>query len=168
MNGHAEMTNFVAVLGNPQLWVEFPHVEVAALTTGAFFVASISAYFLLVKLEYRSWFTPPFQIPPLVAAIGSVLVIVIGHEQAQHLITAQPMKMAAAEALWHTSALHASWSIISLFNPLTHHTWFSIPIPYMLSILAYNSLSGRVMGITELQHLYIHRYGPGYYVPPYW
>jgi len=166
VNGHAEMTNFFAVLGNPQLWVEFPHVEVAALTTGAFFVASISAYFLLVKPEYRSWFTPPFQISLLVAAIGSVLVIVIGHEQAQHLITAQPMKMAASEALWHTSALHASWSIISLFNPSTHHTWFSIPIPYMLSILAYNSLSGRVMGITELQHLYIRRYGPGYYVPP--
>lgn len=166
VNGHAEMTNFFAVLGNPQLWVEFPHVEVAALTTGAFFVVSISAFFLWKKKEYRQWFMAPFKISLLTAAIGSVLVVLIGHDQAQHLITAQPMKMAASEALWHTSSLHASWSIISIFNPVTHHTFFSIPIPYMLSILAYNKLSGRVLGISTLQHLYTHLYGPGNYVPP--
>ncbi len=166
VNGHAEMTNFFALLGNPQLWVEFPHVEAAALTTGAFFIASISAYFLLFKKEYRDWFLPPFRIALVVAAVGSVLVVAIGHEQAQHLIAAQPMKMAASEALWHTSALHAAWSIISLFNPATHHTWFSISIPSMLSLLAYNRLTGRVQGIAELQRLYTHLYGPGNYVPP--
>ncbi|MCY0898472.1 MAG: cytochrome ubiquinol oxidase subunit I [Firmicutes bacterium] len=163
---HAEMTNFFALLGNPQLWVEFPHVELAALTTGGFFVASVSAYFLINQEEYRSWFQAPFHIGLVVAAAGSILVIVLGHEQAQHLIVAQPMKMAASEALWHTSGLHAAWSIISLFNPVTHHTWFSLPIPDMLSILAYNRLTGRVLGISALQHLYQRRYGPGYYVPP--
>ncbi|MCY0898494.1 MAG: cytochrome ubiquinol oxidase subunit I [Firmicutes bacterium] len=166
VHGHAEMVNFFALLGNPQLWVEFPHVEVGALSTGAFFVASISAYFLLFRKEYRDWFLPPFRIALIVAAIGSVLAIVIGHEQAQHLIVAQPMKMAASEALWHTTGLHAAWSVIAIFNPVTHHTWFSISIPDFLSILAYNRLSGRVMGISELQALYVHRYGPGYYVPP--
>ncbi|MCY0879904.1 MAG: cytochrome ubiquinol oxidase subunit I [Firmicutes bacterium] len=163
---HAEMTNFFALLGNPQLWVEFPHVEIAALTTGGFFVASVSAYFLVHQASYRSWFQAPFQLGLVVAAVGSILVIVLGHEQAQHLIVAQPMKMAASEALWHTSGLHAAWSIISLFNPVTHHTWFSLPIPDMLSILAYNRLTGRVLGISALQRLYVHRYGPGYYVPP--
>ncbi|NMP21265.1 cytochrome ubiquinol oxidase subunit I [Sulfobacillus harzensis] len=166
VNGHAEMTNFFALLGNPQLWVEFPHVEAGALTTGAFFVAGISAYFLLVKKQYRDWFMAPFRIAMIVAAAGSVVAIAIGHDQAQHLIMAQPMKMAASEALWHTSKLHASWSIISLFNPVTHHTWFKISIPSMLSILAYNRLTGRIPGIAELQSLYVHRYGPGNYVPP--
>ncbi|MCY0879925.1 MAG: cytochrome ubiquinol oxidase subunit I [Firmicutes bacterium] len=166
VHGHAEMVNFFALLGNPQLWVEFPHVEVGALSTGAFFVVSISAYFLLFRPEYRDWFLPPFRIGLLVAATGSVLAIVIGHEQAQHLIVAQPMKMAASEALWHTTGLHAAWSVVAFFNPVTHHTWFSLSIPDLLSILAYNRLSGRVLGISELQALYVHRYGPGYYVPP--
>ena len=166
IKGHAAMTNFFALLGNPQLWVEFPHVEAAALTTGGFFVAAISAYSIRVKKEYRDWFMPPLRTALIVAAVGSVVVIVLGHDQAQHLIVAQPMKMAASEALWHNSGLHASWSIVSLFNPVTHHIWLSIPIPDMLSILAYNRLTGRVLGMSTLQQLYVHRYGPGYYVPP--
>ncbi|NMP23089.1 cytochrome ubiquinol oxidase subunit I [Sulfobacillus sp. DSM 109850] len=166
IKGHAAMTNFFALLGNPQLWVEFPHVEAAALTTGGFFVAAISAYFVRTQKKYRDWFTPAMTLGLLVAAVGSVLVVIMGHDQAQHLIFAQPMKMAASEALWNNSGLHASWSIVSFFNPVTRHTWFSIPIPYMLSILAYNRLTGQVRGISTLQHLYVHRYGPGYYVPP--
>ncbi|PSR31970.1 MAG: cytochrome ubiquinol oxidase subunit I [Sulfobacillus benefaciens] len=165
VHGHAEMTNFFALLGNPQLWVEFPHTELAALATGAFVVIGVSAYFL-ARNRHVEWFRLPFQLGLIVASITSVLVILVGHDQAQHLIVAQPMKMAASEALWHTSALHASWSVVSFFNPATHHTWWSLSIPYLLSILAYNRLSGRVLGISALQHLYVHRYGPGNYVPP--
>ncbi len=166
IKGRAAMTNFFALLGNPQLWVEFPHVEAAALTTGGFFVAAISAHFIRTRQKYRDWFMPAATIGLLVSAVGSILVVIMGHDQAQHLIFAQPMKMAASEALWYNSGLHASWSIVSFFNPVTRHTWFSIRIPYMLSILAYNRLTGQVRGISTLQHLYAHRYGPGYYVPP--
>lgn len=166
IKGHAAMTNFFALLGNPQLWVEFPHVEAAALTTGGFFVSAISAYFVLSHPQYRDWFMPPLNIGLIIAAVGSVVVVILGHDQAQHLILAQPMKMAASEALWHNSGLHASWSVISLFNPVTHHVWFSLPIPDMLSILAYNRLTGRVPGMATIQHLYVHRYGAGNYAPP--
>ncbi|MCI0182869.1 Cytochrome bd ubiquinol oxidase subunit 1 [Acidibacillus sp. S0AB] len=48
-NGHAEMSNFFAILGNTQLWLEFPHVIMGALVTGAFFVLGVSAYHLLKK-----------------------------------------------------------------------------------------------------------------------
>jgi len=165
VHGIAEMTNFWAVITNPQLLREFPHTEVAALATGTFFLLGISAYFLS-RRQYVEWFEAPFQIGLVVAAIASVLIIVIGSEQAAHLIVAQPMKMAAAEALWKTSPLHAPWTLISIFSPTTGHSWFSIKIPDLLSILAYNRFSGRVVGITELQHLYVHLYGPGFYVPP--
>lgn len=165
VHGRAEMTNFWAIITNPQLVREFPHTEIAALATGAFFLLSVSAYFLS-RRQYVQWFEGPFKIGLIVAAVASVLVIVIGSEQAAHLIVSEPMKMAAAEALWKTSPLHAPWTMISIFNPVTGHSWFSIKIPDLLSILAYNRLSGRVTGITELQHLYVHRYGPGWYVPP--
>jgi cytochrome d ubiquinol oxidase subunit I len=36
----------------------------------------------------------------------------------------------------------------------------------MLSVLAYNSLTGKVDGIQELQKKYEAEYGPGDYVPP--
>ncbi len=165
VHGHAVMDNFLALLGNSQLWVEFPHTELAALCTGAFFVAGISAYYLR-KGRYVGQFRQSFRTGIYVAAITSVLVVIIGHEQAQHLIVAQPMKMAASEALWHTSAWHAPWTLVAFVDPVRQINRFAVSIPYMLSILAYNRLSGRVMGIDELQHLYVHQYGPGWYVPP--
>lgn len=165
LHGHAVMDNFWALLGNPQLWVEFPHTELAALATGAFFVAGISAYHLRRGL-YVEHFRVSFRTGIYVAAITSVLVVILGHDQAQHLIAAQPMKMAASEALWHTSPGHAPWTLVAIIHPVREINRFSVAIPYMLSILAYNRLSGRVIGIDELQHMYVHRYGPGWYVPP--
>lgn len=50
-NGRAEMTDFFAIIKNPQLWVEFPHVIFGALATGAFFIAYVSAYKMLKKQE---------------------------------------------------------------------------------------------------------------------
>jgi cytochrome d ubiquinol oxidase subunit I len=164
-HGRAEMVNFFALLGNPQLWVEFPHTEIAALATGGFFVAGISAVFLR-KGKHVEEFHLSFRVAILTAAVASILVIIIGHEQAQHLIVSQPMKMAASEALYHTSSLHAPWTLIAWIGPVRQVNRFVMAIPYTLSILAYNSLSGRVVGIDALQHLYVHRYGPGWYVPP--
>jgi cytochrome d ubiquinol oxidase subunit I len=47
--GRAEMTDFGALLTNGNLWVQFPHVVFAGITTAAFFVLGVSAYHLLRK-----------------------------------------------------------------------------------------------------------------------
>lgn len=164
-HGHAEMVNFFALLGNPQLWVEFPHVELGALATGSFFMMGVSAYFL-VRGQHREMFDKSFRLGAVVALVASVLVFIVGHDQAQHLIVAQPMKMAASEALWHTSPEHAPWTVVAVVHAAQHRTTDQVQIPDLLSILAYNHLSGRVAGIEELQRLYVKKYGPGNYVPP--
>jgi cytochrome d ubiquinol oxidase subunit I len=164
-HGHAEMVNFFALLGNPQLWVEFPHVELGALATGSFFMLGISAYFLL-RGQYRELFDKTFRLAAVVALVSSVLVFIVGHDQAQHLVVAQPMKIAASEALWHTSPEHAPWTVVAIVNGAAHRTTDKVQIPDLLSILAYNHLSGRVTGIEELQHAYVKKYGPGNYIPP--
>ncbi len=46
-SGRAEMTDFFALINNPNVWLEFPHVALGGLTTGAFFVLGISAFHLL-------------------------------------------------------------------------------------------------------------------------
>ncbi len=164
-NGHAEMSNFFALLGNTQLWLEFPHVLMGALATGAFFVLGISAYHLLRK-NHVDLFKKSFHVAITVAVISSVLVVAVGHAQAQHLVKAQPMKMAASEALWNTSSEHAPWTLVADINTAQHKDPFEIQIPYMLSILAYNSLSGKVEGMNQLQAAYVQQYGPGNYIPP--
>ncbi|PWI58367.1 cytochrome ubiquinol oxidase subunit I [Sulfoacidibacillus thermotolerans] len=164
-NGHAEMSNFLALLGNTQLWLEFPHTLMGAFVTGSFFVLGVSAYHLLKK-NYVDLFKKSFQVGIIVATISSVLVVAIGHAQAQHLVTAQPMKMAASEALWNTSPEHAPWTIVAGINTAEHKDTFKIQVPYVLSILAYDSLSGKVEGMNQIQAQYVQKYGPGNYIPP--
>ena len=164
-DGRAVMTSLGDVLTNPQLWVEFPHTELAAILTGSFFMLSISAYQILRKKNQEA-FARSFKISTIAAAITSVLVIVVGDAQAAHLVKAQPMKLAAAEALWNTSSKHAPWSIVAIIDAKNHTNSFQVQIPEMLTILAYKRLSGSVEGINQVQAQMVHKFGPGNYIPP--
>lgn len=164
-NGRAEMTDFFALLGNGQLWVEFPHVIFGALATGAFFMVGISAYKLARKQE-TELFRPTFQLGIIVALISSILVALVGHSQAQHLVEKQPMKMAAAEALWDTTGDKAPFTLFAWINPDKKENSGELQIPSLLSILAYNELHGSVKGMNELNKEYVAKYGPGDYIPP--
>jgi len=165
VNGRAEMTNFFALLGNKQLWVEFPHVIYGALATGALFITGISSYKMLRKQQVEV-FKTSFTIGIVVALAASLLTAFAGHDQAQHLMKSQPMKMAASEALWETSGESAPWTLFATIDPAKQKNGFQIDIPFALSILSYNKLTGSVPGIKELNAEYQQKYGPGDYVPP--
>lgn len=59
--------------------------------------------------------------------------------------------MAAAEALWNTSADPAPFTAVAKINPETKSNSFEIQIPYMLSLLSYDKFSGQVEGMNQLQ-----------------
>jgi cytochrome d ubiquinol oxidase subunit I len=163
-NGRAEMNDFFALLLNPNVLVQFPHTVFAGFTTAAFFVLGISAYHLLRK-QHVDFFRRSFQIAATIGTISIVMVILNGHSQAQHMVETQPMKMAAAEALWN-SMDPASFSLLTIGDLSQRRDVFAIRIPDMLSLLAYNQLTGEVKGIYDLQAEYEQTYGPGNYIPP--
>jgi cytochrome d ubiquinol oxidase subunit I len=164
-HGRAEMTNFFALLTNPNLWVQFPHVLLAGLATAAFFVIGISAYHILKRSKDSKLFQRSLHIGVVAAVIASFLVAIVGHYQAQHMVQSQPMKMASAEALWKSED-PASFSIFTIGNEQQRKDVFVIRIPDLLSIMAYNEAGGTVQGINNLQAAYQQKYGPGDYVPP--
>jgi cytochrome d ubiquinol oxidase subunit I len=163
-NGRAEMTDFVALLTNSHLWVQFPHVFFAGLSTGAFFMLGIVAFRLLRKDRDQVFFRTSFKMASVAAIIGASLVILVGHSQAQHMVQVQPMKMAAAEALWNTEE-SAGMSLFTIGDTRNLQDVFSIRIPSVLSILACNQPNCAVQGINELQAQYEQQFGPGNYVP---
>ncbi|MGD2206441.1 MAG: cytochrome ubiquinol oxidase subunit I [Anaerolineae bacterium] len=163
-NGRAEMTDFGALLANPHVWVQFPHVFFAGMATAAFFVLGISAYHLL-RGTRQDVFRRSFHMALIFGLIGSVMVALVGHTQAQHMIQTQPMKMAAAEALWE-SADPAPLSLLTIGNESERRDVFAIKLPGFMSLLAYNRFDGEVQGIRNLQTEYEQTYGPGDYVPP--
>jgi cytochrome bd ubiquinol oxidase subunit I len=163
-NGRAEMQDFFALLLNPNVGVQFPHTVLAGFTTGAFFVMGISAYHMIHKKEL-DLFRRSFQIAAIIGAISIVLLVMNGHSQAQHMVDTQPMKMAAAEALYESED-PASFSLLTIGDLTQRREVFSIRLPRLLSLLSYNQLAGEVQGINDLQSQYQSTYGPGNYVPP--
>jgi cytochrome d ubiquinol oxidase subunit I len=163
-NGRAVMTDFGALVFNPHVWVQFPHVVFSGFATAAFFVLGISAYHLLRK-QHEEVFSRSLQLASVFGLIGIFMVILVGHSQAQQMVRSQPMKMAAAEALWE-SQNPASFSLITIGNEPELRDVFAIRIPGLLSLLAYNRFEGEVKGIRDLQAEYEQTYGPGNYIPP--
>jgi cytochrome d ubiquinol oxidase subunit I len=163
-NGRAEMVDFLAVVFNPNIWTQFPHVIAGGLTTAAFFVMGISAYHLVRRPQDSDLFQRSFQIAAVVGILGTVGVVMSGHSQMQHLVTSQPMKVAAAEALWETED-PAGLSVLTIGN-LQGEEVFSIRVPSLLSLLALDQLQGTVRGLNDLQAEYEQAVGPGDYTPP--
>jgi cytochrome bd ubiquinol oxidase subunit I len=163
-DGRAVMVNFLDLLLNPNLAVQFPHTVLAGFTTAAFFVMGISAYHLLRKNEV-DLFRRSFQIAAMIGAISIVLVVLNGHSQTQHLVETQPMKMASAEALYDTES-PASFSILTIGDLSQREEVFAIRIPRLLCLLSYNQLECKIKGINDLQKEYEATFGAGNYIPP--
>ena len=165
--GRAQMTDFGALLTNPNIFTQYPHVLASGITTAAFFVLGISAYHLLRKSSDQDVFRRSFRAAATFALIGSVLVILVGHGQTQHIAQNQPMKIAAIEALVKSED-PASFSLFSIVieRPGDMSEPVSIRIPAVLSFLSYNRFSGEVKGVYDLQETYARQYGPDDYIPP--
>nr|WP_237418280.1 cytochrome ubiquinol oxidase subunit I [Actinomadura rayongensis] len=159
----AELTSIGKVLTNSTALVTFPHVLFGAFLTGALFVVGISAVHLsrgrdtvLFRRALRAGL-----VVGLVAAVG---VTVSGDVQARIMTKQQPMKMAAAEALYETSA-PASFSLFTIGSLDGSQEVWSLRVPHGLSFMATENPNGRVEGINDVQRRYEAAYGPGSYKP---
>jgi cytochrome d ubiquinol oxidase subunit I len=101
----------------------------------------------------------------ITGTIFAILVGINGHAQGQHMVKSQPMKMAAAEALWESED-PASFSLFSISDVENRRNIFALRIPYLLSFLSYNRFNGEVKGINDLQAQFEAQHGPGNYIPP--
>jgi cytochrome d ubiquinol oxidase subunit I len=164
-DGRAEMVDFAAVVFNPNIWTQFPHVISSGLTTATFFVLGISTYHLLRPITSKDLYRRSFQIAAIIGILATVGVVMTGHSQMQHLVDTQPMKVASAEALWDTED-PAGLSLFTIGDTENREDIFAIRVPGLLSLLALDQIYGEVQGINDLQEEYEQEYGPDNYVPP--
>jgi len=163
--GRAEMTSIADVLTNSTLLYAFPHTILGAVSTAGMVILAVSAWQLLRRRDVDI-FRPCATIALGAVLAATVATSLVGHYQGVLLEKQQPMKMAAAEALFETERSVG----LSVFatgdlerNPgRTNVNW---QIPKLLSLLSSNSANGEVRGINQIQAEYRRRYGPGDYVP---
>ncbi len=159
----AEMTDFGEVLLQPLAMITFSHVITMAFMVAGLFVAGISAW-LVSKKRSLDMARSTLKLGAVTAIVAFVLTGITGDMQATKMVEIQPMKMAAAEALYETAA-PAPFSIFTIGTLDGSEPVFSIDIPHGLSLLATHSWDGEVQGINNLQAQYEQEFGPGNYKP---
>jgi cytochrome d ubiquinol oxidase subunit I len=161
--GRAELHSIWAVLSNSTTLVTFPHTITACFLTAGAFMLAISAWHLR-RRHQEDVFRPSLRLGAWVVLIAGIGVLVTGDVQARIMTEQQPMKMAAAEALYNT-AKPASFSVFTIGSLDGREEVASVRIPSLLSFMATGSLDGEVEGINDIQRQYEQTYGPGDYTP---
>ncbi|MEV6349712.1 cytochrome ubiquinol oxidase subunit I [Actinoplanes sp. NPDC051851] len=161
--GRAELTSIWAVLTNSTTLVTFPHTVTACFLTAGAVLLTVSAWHVF-RRNQDDVFRPSLKLGALVVLIAGVGVMVTGDLQARVMTEQQPMKMAAAEALYETSG-SASFSLFTLGSLNGDQELASVRIPSLLSFMATGDPSGEVEGINDLQAQYEAKYGEGSYKP---
>lgn len=170
--GRAEMTDFVAILTNKVQLVTFPHVVAAAYMVGGALVMSVGLY--LMRRNSRagdededevSLYRPAVKIGAVVTLAAGLLVAGTGDEQGKIMTEVQPMKMAAAEALYETppEGTCADFSVLSVGPLDAQHAEEIIRVPCLLSFLGTGSFNGKVEGINDLESSMQRTYADGEY-----
>ncbi len=144
-----EMTSFADVILNPVAQVKFIHTVGAGYTTGAMFVLSISAYYLL-KGRDIGFARRSFAVASGFGLAAILSTILLGDESGYELGDVQQVKLAAIEAEWDTHEAPAPFTVVGIPNQEEMTTDYAIKIPYAMGIIATRSLDEEVPGIKDL------------------
>ena len=164
--GRAELTDFMAVMLNKVQLATFPHVIAAAYMTAGAFVLGICAWRYVrrdrdeaERAAERSLYRRGIRLGAAVTLVAGLVVAVSGDVQGKVMTEVQPMKMAAAEALYDTSEECAPFSVFTIgTRDGTEEKW-ALTVPCLLSFLATGHFDQRVEGINQLREEYAATYG---------
>src|SRR5665213_3323722 len=161
----AELKNIFAVLTNSTVLLAFPHTILGAFTTGGMLVIAVCGL-LLLRRRSSDVVTRSLRLALPFTLAAVLATMAFGDGQGRLMEKQQPMKMAAAEALYNTTN-GASFSIFSTASLTAHPTHLEkdIRIPHLLSLISDLSWNGKVLGINQINHAEQKKYGPGNYIP---
>jgi cytochrome d ubiquinol oxidase subunit I len=144
-----EVTSFMEVLFNPVAQAKFVHTVSAGYVTGAMFVLSVSAYYLLrgrhIEFAKRS-----MTVAASFGLAAALSVVVLGDESGYTASENQKMKIAAIEAMWDTEPAPASFTLFGFPDLANRRTDYELKVPWMLGLIATRSIDKTLPGIKEL------------------
>jgi cytochrome d ubiquinol oxidase subunit I len=151
-----EVSDFMEVIFSPVAQSKFVHTVSAGYVTGAIFVLSISAWFLLrgrhVEIAKRS-----MTVAASFGLASALSVVVLGDESGYTTTEHQKMKLAAIEGMWETHEPPAPFTLIGFPDKEARKTETWIEIPWVLGLISTRSFDGVILGINELVEHGEHR-----------
>ena len=161
-----ELNNFFEVLFQNTAVIAWFHTLTASFLIAGTLVCAVSAW-LLMRGKGIDMARATLKLGAVVAILAGIAVSFTGDADMKIMVQQQPMKVAAAEALYQTQE-NAPLSLLSV-GPLDGSEAKTIlEVPGLLSFLATGTFNGpdsTVEGINNLQDQYVQTYGPGNYIP---
>ncbi|GAB0117061.1 cytochrome ubiquinol oxidase subunit I [Acidisoma sp. 7E03] len=151
-NGVFQVTDWVAALLNPDVWLGFPHMLIAAVELALCFVIAVSAWFVLTK-KHVALFQRPLKFAVLALVVIAPLQVYLGDGLGLTVSDAQPAALAAMEGHYNTynpdGSVDNSWKVIGWPNAKGDGMAWSMSIPHVLSLLETHSWNGKVEGLNS-------------------
>jgi len=144
-----QVSDFSAVLMNPNAQDKFVHTVAAGYCVGAMFMMSISAIYLLMG-RHRAVALRSMTVAASFGLASSLAVVSLGDASGFTIAQDQPMKMAAIEGMWNTEPSPAGFNIIGFPDQMNHVTNDAVNIPWALGLIATHSTDTPVQGIIPL------------------
>jgi cytochrome d ubiquinol oxidase subunit I len=144
----AEIVDFWAMVLNPSTIYRLSHVLVGCFLMGAFFVMSISAFYLL-RNRHVEFARHSFRGALALGTVASIAALVGGHFQAKNVYRTQPAKLAAFEGHFETGP--AALSLFGLPDEDEGRIRFDLAVPGGLSFLVHEDFHGDVVGLDKFR-----------------
>jgi len=144
----AEITDFWAVVFNPSTIHRLVHVWIGAFILGAFFVMSITAFYILKK-RHQDFARKSFSAALVVGALASLAALISGHLQAQNVYSLQQAKMAAFEGHFHTGKGRTAMTLFGIPDQQEQKVKYAVKIPGLLSFLMHGNFNTPVVGLDH-------------------
>jgi len=145
LRSRAEIVDFWAMVFNPSAMVRLSHTVLGAWQAGAFFVLSVSAYYL-IKRRHVEFARASMTIGLVVALAASLGSLATGHLSALVVSKYQPAKLAAMEAHYPASA-PADLSLFGWVDEGAQRV-VGVSLPGMLSFLVHGDAGKPVTGLN--------------------
>ena len=164
--GRAELTDFLAVLTNKVTLATYPHTISGCFLVAGGLLLAVSLWHLIKRPDHPDApaHRAAVRFGGWVSLIAAAAVVISGDFQGKIMTEVQPMKMAAAEGLYHTES-PAAFSVFTVGTLDGSREIYALKIPYLLSWLATGDVNGEVQGINDLQAQFAAQHGPGSYTP---
>lgn len=150
-----EMVNFWEVLTNPVAIDKFFHTVTSGFVVASFFVAGISAWFLIRNRE-KEMALKSIRVAAVFGVFSSLALIYTGDTSSRTIADVQPVKFAAMESLYDGQR-QAGLTIFGVLRAVEEKDGFTdreiiaqIEIPGFLSVMTHGDRNGYVPGLKDL------------------
>jgi len=149
VGGRAELTSLWALLTNPYLRWQYPHVVAGSIVTGSMVMAGVGAYYLLSKRD-EDFGRLSVRMGVTAGLLFSLISLFpTGAFHAERVSRLQPAKTAAMEGLFETRR-GAPMAISGMPDTDAKRLLDPILIPDALSYLMYGASSASVTGLNDI------------------